>query len=312
MRDHFVLQSRLIRYGVTALAIGAALLLTSCAIDPDRGKLRVTVIDVGQGDSILIETPSGKTMLIDGGGSNDETQVDPNNVGLKTVIPYLHYRGISHLDIVLLTHPHSDHVGGLVAVVREEKVDSVLDGTVLPYPTPSYNAFLTEVRDEHIPYAHAERGTHLDFRDGVTCDVLNPPADGRPYGTDLGNTTVNNYSAVVRVTYGRTHFLLDGDAEDEAEENMLASGADVSADVLKCGHHGAGNATCDDWLNAVRPTYAAISCGLHNVFGHPNPATLARLRAHDVKTYVTAHNGAIIFVSDGTTVTATPTIAYTY
>src|SRR5947209_6079506 len=91
------------------------LLLTSCAPDPDRGKLRVTVLDVGQGDSILVEMPEGRTMLVDGGGSHDESQVDSTNIGRKTVIPYLHYRGINRLDVVVLTHPHSDHVGGLVA-----------------------------------------------------------------------------------------------------------------------------------------------------------------------------------------------------
>jgi competence protein ComEC len=286
----------------SSIAIAALIILTSCSVDPGRGKLRVTVIDVGQGDSILIETPSGHTMLIDGGGSNDEGEVDPTNVGLKAVIPYLHYRGVNRIDVVVLTHPHSDHVGGLVAVLKEENVGSVLDGTVLPYPTPSYSAFLTEVRQKHVPYVHAVRGTHLDFQDGVTCYVLNPPPAGTPYGVDTDNTTVNNYSVVMRLTYGKTHFLLDGDAEFQAEDNILASGTDVGADVLKCGHHGAGNATSDAWLDHVRPTFAAISCGLHNSFGHPNPETLARLKAHGVRTFVTARDGAAVFISDGQSV----------
>jgi len=292
-----------------AIAVGLlSLLLTSCSPDPDSGKLRVTVLDVGQGDSILIEMPGRRTMLIDGGGSNDETQVDPTGVGRKTVIPYLHFRGIDKIDLVILTHPHSDHVGGLVDVLKEVPVGSVLDGTVLDYPTVPYKAFLAEVRQYHIPYAHAVRGTHIDFHDGVVCDVLNPPAAGRPYGTGLDNKTINDYSAVVRLTYGRVHFMFDGDAEFEAENDMLASGEDVSSDVLKCGHHGSGNATSDAWLNAVHPRYAAISCGLHNVFGHPAPATLARLKAHGVTTIVTAFDGAAVFVSDGKTVMGAGTI----
>ena len=144
----------------------------------------------------------------------------------------------------------------------------------------------------------------LDLGGGVTADVLNPPATGTPYGTQTDDATVNNYSAVLRLGYGRTHFLLTGDAETEAEQNILATGCDLSCDVLKAGHHGAANATGDDWLARVRPRYAAISCGAHNPFGHPSPATLARLAAHHVTTFCTAKNGAITFVSDGGTVTA--------
>ncbi|MGO8669781.1 MAG: ComEC/Rec2 family competence protein [Capsulimonadaceae bacterium] len=305
-QDAGVTVTAAVSLALRTLLVALCLLLTSCA--PDPGKLRVTVLDVGQGDSILVETPGGHSMLVDGGGSNDESVVDPHNVGLKTVIPYLHFRGISRIDVVVLTHPHGDHVGGLVAVLHDEHIGDVLDGTVLPYPTVGYHAFLDEIRTEHIPYKHAVRGTHLDFRDGVTADVLNPPASGTAYGVVPDNSTMNNYSVVLRLTYGRTHVLLDGDAQDDAEENILATGADVTADVLKCGHHGAGNATCDDWLAHVHPRLAAISCGLHNVFGHPSPATLSRLAAHGVKTYVTAKDGAIVFVSDGSRVTASTTV----
>ncbi len=276
--------------------------------DPDAGKLRVTVVDVGQGDCILVETPDRRAMLIDGGGSSDESQVDSTDIGLRVVVPFLHYRGLSHLDVVVLTHPHGDHCGGLTAVLREESVGVVLDGTVLPYPSADYQAFRQEVRDRHIPYEHAARGMHLDLGDGVTAEVLNPPTSGTPYGTQPDNDTVNNYSAVLRLTYGKTHFLLTGDAETGAEQNMMAAVPDLSADVLKVGHHGAANATGDDWLSRVRPRYAAISCGAHNPFGHPSPATLARLAAHHVPTYCTAWNGAITFLSDGQTVTARPFI----
>ena len=274
--------------------------------DPDAGKLRVTVLDVGQGDCILVETPTGRAMLVDGGGSNDESQVDSTDVGLKTVVPYLHFRGINKLDVVVLTHPHGDHCGGLTAVLREEPVGVVLDGTVLPYPSADYGAFRQEIADRHIPYRHAARGMRLDLGDGVTALVLNPPVAGTPYGTQPDDATVNNYSVVLRLGYGRTHVLLTGDAETEAEDNILAAGFDLSCDVLKVGHHGAANATGDAWLARVRPRLAAISCGRHNPFGHPHPATLARLAAHHVTTYCTAWNGAIVFVSDGRTVTARP------
>jgi len=281
-------------------------LLASCSHAP--AKLRLTVLDVGQGDCLLLETPNGRTMLIDGGGSNDDSAVDPRQIGLKTIVPFLHSRGINSLDLVVMTHPHSDHVGGLSEVLREEKVGAVLDGDVLPYPTPSYNACRKAIRDKRIPYRHAIRGTHLDFQDGVTVDVLNPPSPGAAYGTNPNNDAMNNYSVVMRVTYGKTHFLLDGDAETEAESYIIAHEQDLTADVLKCGHHGAGNASSDAWLDRVHPKFAAISCGIRNHFGHPNPGTLARLQAHGVQVFRTDHDGAAIFESDGTTVMAERTI----
>jgi competence protein ComEC len=206
----------------------------------------------------------------------------------------------------VLTHPHGDHVGGLSAVLREESVGVVLDGTCLPYPSPAYTAFLALVHQKHIRYIHAVRGMKLVLDRGVTADVLNPPAQGFAYGTNPDNDTMNNYSAVLRISYGRTHFLLDGDAQAEAEASMLAAFGDLSSDVLKCGHHGSRNASTDAWLTRVNPRYAAISCGAHNTFGHPSPETMARLAAHGVTTFVTAKNGAISFESDGQTVTAHP------
>ena len=275
--------------------------------NPDSGKLRVCVLDVGQGDSIVVETPSGRTMLIDGGGVNDETRPeDGADVGERVVVPYLHEQGINRVDVLVLTHPHGDHVGGLPAVLQEEPIGVVLDGTVLPYPTPAYQAFLAGVRAHHIPYQHAVRGMRLALGDGITADVLNPPVSGTPYGTTPDNTTINNYSVVLRLTYGRTHFLLTGDAENEAEQSMLDAYPDLTADVLKAGHHGAANASSDPFLDRVHPHYAAISCGLHNHFGHPSPAALARLTAHGVTVFRTDHNGAVTFLSDGQTVKAVP------
>ncbi len=281
-------------------------LLLSPRHSPGDGRLRLTVLDVGQGDCLLLQTPNGRTVLIDGGGANDETQAAQSDIGEKTVLPFLHYEGINRVDVLVVTHPHGDHVGGLSAVVREEPVGVVLDGTCLPYPSPAYTQLLTLIQQKRIPYRHAARGMRLALDTGVTADVLNPPAQGLAYGTNPDNDTVNNYSAVLRVTYGRTHFLLDGDAENDAEASMLAAYPDLSADVLKCGHHGANNASSDPWLDRVRPRFAAVSCGLHNPFGHPNPATLARLEAHHIQVFRTDKNGAITFVSDGRTVTAHP------
>lgn len=279
--------------------------------DPDAGKLRVTAIDVGQGDSTLIQTPSGRTILMDGGGSSDETSADASDVGTRIVVPFLQFLGLSHLDVLILTHPHGDHVGGLAAVLRALSVGTILDGTTLPYPSPAYLGFCALAQSRRVPRARAVRGQTLDMGDGATLTVLNPPPDpvfGQPaaYGADPDDATINNYSLSVRLTYGRTRFVLTGDAETDAEGAMLASGLDLACDVLHAGHHGAKNATGDDWLSRLSPPLAVISCGRHNRFGHPAPSTLARLDSHGVQTFRTDRHGAVTFVSDGKTVRAKP------
>ena len=279
-----------------------------------REMLRVTAIDVGEGDSILIQTPTGRTMLIDGGG--DKATDLPGQggsespIGEKVVVPFLRSRGIGEIDVLLITHPHGDHVGGLVAVVRDLQVDNVLDGTTLPYPSETYRNLIGEIRAKHIAYHFARRGEHIDFGDGVKADVLNPPPGELIYGTEFDDKTINNYSAVVRLSYGGTVFLLDGDAESEAEQTMLAAypPSFLKANVLKAGHHGSRNASSDAWLSAVQPAAAIISCGKNNVFGHPHPEALARLRAHHIAIYRTDMNGSVEADSDGKVVTVTAAV----
>lgn len=279
--------------------------------DPDAHKLRVTAIDVGQGDSTLIQTPSGRTILIDGGGSSDETSADASDVGVRIVVPFLQFLGISHLDVLILTHPHGDHVGGLAAILRALSVGQILDGTTLPYPSPAYLGFRALARSRAIPAARAVRGQTLDMGDGVALTVLNPPPDpafGSPaaFGANSDDATINNYSLSILLSYGRTRFVLTGDAEADAESAMLALELDLACDVLKAGHHGAKNATGDAWLSRLSPRQSVISCGRRNRFGHPAPATLARLAAHGVQTFRTDHHGAVTFVSDGKRVEARP------
>lgn len=279
--------------------------------DPDIGKLRVIAIDVGQGDSTLLITPTGRTVLIDGGGLSDEAAAGDTDVGTKIVVPLLEFLGINCLDVLILTHPHGDHVGGLSAVLRGPRIGAVLDGTVLPYPSPAYLEFRGLVEQRKIPCARAVRGQRLDLGDGVVLTVLNPPdtlafGTAAAYGTGSDDATINNYSVGVRVQYGQTRFVLTGDAENAAESAMLAAYGDLSCDVLKAGHHGAKNATGDDWLSRLQPRHAVISCGRHNRFGHPAPSTLARLDAHGVGVYRTDRQGAVTFISDGKTVQVRP------
>jgi competence protein ComEC len=278
-----------------------SLFLCSCGARSPRHTLKIVVLDVGQGDGIVIETPTGHVMVIDGGPGVSSDEPDAGSAGDNVVVPFLKSEGINVVDVVLLTHPHEDHVGGLIAVLRGEHVLTVLDGTVLPLPTDDYRGFLQIVSTQRIPYRKIRRGTHLDFGDGVTADCLSPPVSGTPFGVDLSNSTINNYSAVLRVTYGSTHILLDGDAQEAAEDDMLAhySANYLRANVLKTGHHGSRNASSTEWLAAVRPAFAVISCGRHNLFGHPNKETLSRLAAAHVHVFRTDQDGAVTIISDG-------------
>lgn len=279
--------------------------------DPDAGKLRVIAVDVGQGDCTLVITPGGRTLLIDGGGTSDEAAAGETDVGAKIVVPFLEYLGINTVDVLVATHPHGDHVGGLAAVLRGPQIGLVLDGTTLPYPSPAYTEFRSLVGRKQIACARAVRGQTLDLGDNVRVLVLNPPPDSAYgtaalYGTNSDDATINNYSVSLQIDYGQTRFILTGDAQNEAEAAMLDAHDDLRCDVLKAGHHGSKNATGDDWLSRLQPRHAVISCGRHNHFGHPAPATLARLGAHGAQVFRTDHQGAVTFVSDGKTVTAHP------
>ncbi len=279
--------------------------------DPDRGKLRVIAVDVGQGDCTLVITPGGRTLLIDGGGTSDEAAAGDTDVGAKIVVPFLEYLGINRIDVLVATHPHGDHVGGLPSVLRGPQVGFVLDGTALPYPSPAYAEFRSLVERKQIACARAVRGQSFDMGGGVRVLVLNPPPDSAygtsaAYGTSSDDATINNYSAALQIDYGATRFILTGDAETDAEAAMLVAHGDLRCDVLKAGHHGSKNATSDDWLSRLQPRHAVISCGRHNRFGHPAPSTLARLDAHGAEVFRTDRQGAITFVSDGKTVTARP------
>ncbi len=268
-------------------------------------------MDVGQGDCTLVQTPGGRTLLIDGGGTSDETAAGDTDVGAKIVVPFLEFLGINKIDVLVATHPHGDHVGGLSAVLRGPQIGFVLDGTALSYPSPAYTEFRELVERNNIPCARAVRGQAFDMGDGVRVLVLNPPPSNSfgtaaAYGTNSDDATINNYSAALQIDYGQTRFILTGDAENDAEAAMLAAHGDLRCDVLKAGHHGSKNATGDDWLSRLTPRHAVISCGRHNHFGHPAPSTLARLGAHNVEVFRTDRQGAITFVSDGKTVTARP------
>jgi competence protein ComEC len=251
----------------------------------------------------VIEGPTGRVVVVDGGGVpglNSRLGDDPGN---RVVVPFLRSRGISTVDMIVPTHPDDDHVQGLIAVVDQLEVRTALDGS-LSTGQGAYGLLHEHIKQRGIQMYTARRGQKVDIGGGAYMEVLNPA--NRRLG---GRSATNNDSVVLRVVFGKSRLLLTGDAEAEAEADMLASGRNVAADVLKAGHHGSKWSTSERFLTAVHPSIAILSSGRGNVFGHPSKEVLTRLKRHNVRIFRTDTNGAITVETDGTNIRATPTVA---
>jgi len=285
------------------LLLAAVVLVGGVCLRHRDRTLRVTFLDVGQGDSIVIESPGGKVVVVDGGGhpgTDERLGSDPGN---RVVVPYLRSRGVQRVDLLVPTHPDDDHVQGLNAVVENFGVEAALDGGY-PGTSAPYTRLIGRLHTHRIPIYVARRGQRIALGDGVELQVLNPP-DHAVMGQ---HSPTNDNSVVLRVIYGKSRFLLTGDAEAEAESEMLGHCADLSADVLKAGHHGSRWSTNAPFLDAVHPSIAIISCGENNVYNHPHPELMDRLTARGIHIYRTDRQGAITVETDGRTIGVRTTV----
>lgn len=249
------------------------------------GEVRVHFIDVGQGDCMLIEG-NGESVLIDAGENDKGDEVLAYLAGVK----------IEKIDLAFGTHPHSDHIGGMDTVIEGIPVGKLLMPDVPDSIVPTTRTFLSM-----LDAADAQRTETLFAYPGDsfsvcggTLSVLGPVEDYK----DL-----NNESLVMRFDFGKTSFLFTGDQESDAEEDLMASGVDVSADVLKIGHHGSSTSTCQDFFDAVSPSIAVIECGEGNDYGHPHRETRQLLDKAGIDVYRTDLNGSIVITSDGEALT---------
>jgi competence protein ComEC len=264
----------------------------------ERGALEVDVLDVAQGDSILVISPKGRTLLIDGGGRfagfRGREEMPGPDPGEEAVSAYLWSRGIQRLDAVALTHAHQDHIGGLKAVLENFQVGRLWLGRETETPALGQLKKIAEAR--HIPVEHELRGQSFLW-DGVQVDFLWPQIPPE----EIGRSAQNNDSLVVRLQYKERSVLLPGDAEKQAEYAMLSGteAGKLHADVLKVGHHGSKNSTMPEFLESVGPRVAIISAGEENPYGHPSPELLERLRGSGARILRTDEEGAVRVVTDG-------------
>ncbi len=268
------------------LAGGLALvsgLLWWAALTPSSDHLTVTVMDVGQGDAILIESPAGHRILVDGGPSGRAISED---LGRE-----MHFWDKS-IDLVVLTHPEEDHLNGLVTVLERYDVERILTSPV-ETDSAAYDAWRQAVEQEGAPFYQAAPGEWFDLGRGARLEVLGPPSDL----IEGAEADLNNNCVVLRLTWGEVSFLLTGDLERAGEEALLSQGRDLRSTVLKVAHHGAADATSESLLAAVQPTVAVISVGADNTYGHPSPQVLERLG--DSLIYRTDLNGRVKLSTDG-------------
>ena len=250
---------------------------------PSNGNLRVNYIDVGQGDSEFIEFPNGETMLIDA-GTNESGQ---------TVVNYIKSLGYTSVDYVIGTHPHEDHIGGLDDVINSFDIGKIYMPKVTT-DTKTFEDVLDAVENKNLTINTAKSGVVITETDDFSVKIVAPVSEQYD---DL-----NNYSAVVKVSYKDNSFLFTGDAE-ELSENQITD--DISADVLKAGHHGSSTSSSDKFLDRVCPSTVVISCGEDNSYGHPHKETIENLNSRNIKYYRTDINGTVVATSDGSTITFT-------
>lgn len=248
----------------------------------DNHTLTVAFLNVGQGDSIFIETPNGNQMLVDGGR---------NASVLRELSKMMSFNDRS-IDVVVATHPDKDHISGLIDVLKRYDVGTFLYSGVI-HSTGEYQTLLKSVTEENLVPTLARRGMKIMLGGGVFAEILFPDRDVSHVETNLG-------SIVMRVVYGETEIMLTGDSPQSIEDYLVSiNGKKLGSDVLKAGHHGSKTSTAEDFVDTVHPRYAIISAGRDNSYGHPHKEVIDIFEQRGIEVISTADVGTIIFKSDG-------------
>ncbi|MGN0534093.1 MAG: ComEC/Rec2 family competence protein [Eubacterium sp.] len=246
-----------------------------------EGWLSVHYLDVGQGDSEFVQLPNGECMLIDAGDMNYGGEITEQ---IKSL-------GYDKIDYLIATHPHADHIGGMSEVIESFEIGEIYMPRAIAN-TATFEELLNTISDKGLSISTARSETVIEESGGLTMEFLSP--------CSAEYDDLNNYSAVLKITYNDSSFIFTGDAEDASENEMLENSySKLNADVLKVGHHGSKYSTTEDFLDAVSPEYAVISCGKDNSYGHPHSETVKRLTDAGVKLYRTDRLGAVTISTSG-------------
>ncbi len=284
----------------TMVLLAAATLIATRPFAPhlNAKNLEVTVLDVGQGDSLFVTFPGGRTMLVDAGGALGSFHAGGMRSGLDVgedvVSPYLWSRGLKQIEVVALTHAHQDHIGGLPAILENFRVQELWVGRDIEIPI--YRQVLAIARQRGVRVIHMKQGN--SFARGIVSGSILWPEEVTEHPI-----AQNDDSLVIRLTDGSQSMLLSGDIERPSERTILAENENVGANFLKVAHHGSKTSTMEPFLSGSHPGFAAISAGRDNSFGHPSPEVVERLKAAGVRVYRTDRDGAITATTDGQTLT---------
>lgn len=247
----------------------------------EEGRLSVHYLDVGQGDSEFVQLPNGECMLIDAGDMNYGGEITEQ---IKSL-------GYDKIDYLIATHPHADHIGGMSEVIECFEIGEIYMPRAIAN-TATFEELLNTISDKGLSISTARSETVIEESGGLTMEFL------APCFADYDD--LNNYSAVLKITYNDSSFIFTGDAENASENEMLENSySKLNADVLKVGHHGSKYSTTEEFLDAVSPEYAVISCGKDNSYGHPHSETVKRLTDAGVKLYRTDRLGEVTISTNG-------------
>ena len=303
-KDHSTRRPILMR---TGLLICVALILADAAFlvlkDRNSTHLKITAIDVGQGSSTLLQLPRGVNMLIDGGGFHDSSF----DMGRAVIAPFLYAKRIRKVDIAVLTHPHPDHLQGLIYILNNFDVREVWC-TGLTADDDLYRLWKNTISGRGVKVRNLSAQSPPVNLSGVNFRFLWPPLPPDPVGRALSYEDTNDASLVMKITYGTRRFLITGDISASVEARLIASGEDLKSDVLFVPHHGSATSSSPRFVRAVSCRWAVVSAGKNNVFRHPHTAVLERYRSAGAGIFRMDRDGAVSIDSDGRALSITPWI----